>query len=201
MEFINKQNKVIMKKVLVAALGLFLIACGSDEKKKSGQEAEKQEVKKPEVKKPTEKELAIMALPEISKLSQEPLIIREEMHEFADDIQIEEVGVVKGATEGTHSFLFYVGDDTNLETLSQYTLALMVYPENPKELAKKDQKKGFMVKSTKCKVMREGKYPVVMFADYPANVTKVKEIKAYLYTKDGILNPKKQKLIVKDFSL
>ncbi|MCH2193786.1 hypothetical protein [Kordia sp.] len=190
-----------MKKVLVVALGLFLIACGSEEKKKTGEEPKQQETKKPEEKKPTEKELAIMALPEISKLSAEPLIIHEDIHEFSDDIQFEEVGVVKGSTDGTHSFLFYVGDNTDLQALSQYTLAVMLYPENPKELAKKDQKKGFMVKSTKCKVMREGKYPVVMFADYPANVTKVKEVKAYLYTKDGILNPKKQKLLIKNFSL
>ena len=79
---------------------------------------------------------------------------------------------------------------------------MMVYPENPKSLASpSDQKKGFMVKSTKCTVMREGKYPVIMFKDYPADFKNVKEIKVYLYTKDGILNPKRQKLIIKDISL
>jgi hypothetical protein len=190
-----------MKKVLVVALGLLLMACGSDEKKKKEETAKQEETKKEEVKQPSAKELAIMALPEAPKFSQQPIIIREDMHEFSEEIQIEEVAVVKGSTEGTNTFLFYVGDDTNLEALGQYTLALMVYPENVKELDKKDQKKKFVVKSTKCKVMREGKYPVVMFADYPSKFTKVKEAKAYLYTKDGILNPKKQKLLIKDFSL
>lgn len=191
-----------MKKVLVVALGLFMIACGSDEKKKKQDEETKlEETKKQEETKPSEEELAIMALPELPKFSQQPMIIREEMHEFSDDIKFEEVAVVDGETSGTNTFLFYVADSTDLEVLSQYTLAVMVYPKDVKSLDPKDQKKGFIVKSTKCEVMREGKYPVIMFKDYPADFKTVKEIKAYLYTKDGILNPKRQKLIINDISL
>ncbi|PHS07670.1 MAG: hypothetical protein COA88_08205 [Kordia sp.] len=182
-----------MKKLLLIFTVVVIVAC------KDKKETENKNIES--IKTPKTEKISL-GYPEIQKFSKQITFLREEIHDFSEDIEIEEIGVVEGEKLETYNFLFYVGDNTNLELLSKYTLALMLYPEDKEVLlSSKDKKRGFIVKSVKCKIMREGKYPVVVFPDYNIGFKKIKMAKAYLYNKDGILNPNKQKLIIKEFSL
>jgi hypothetical protein len=178
-----------MKKLTVVLILLVNLACKNEHKTQSDTVTE------------NSKEAVIESTyPELIEFTKEVNFIYYDEHHFDDRITCSEIAYFKDA-EG-HNFLVYFTETTDLETLSNYDIIFMVYPEDKSKLiSEKDKARGFELVRAPCEIMMDGKAPVVIVPKVNLNYSRIEKIRSYLSNKNGILNPEKPKLSTEPFEL
>lgn len=176
----------IMKKAFILVLGLFLVACGSEEKKKNSEPIDKDKTKTEEVNKEDTKQY-----PKVEK--QYPVnmnIIYSGGYLFDEKIQLEEIAVV--ATEKANTYdlvMFFNNKATDYEVLEKYKVGLILYPNDPSKLesdSDKAAKKKKFGKPADVKMLETEH--VIVLDDIEVAPKDFKQIKIYLYDSKGVLN-------------
>ncbi|MEM6718250.1 MAG: hypothetical protein AAF611_02945 [Bacteroidota bacterium] len=175
-----------MKKILVVALGLLMIACGSEEKKKNDETAKQGETKTEVVKETTKTN----PYPKVEK--QYPVdmnIMYDEGYLFDEKIQLDEIAVVPSAESNSYDLVMFFNDKTtDFKALEDYRVGLILYPKDPSKLASpKDQKAKKKKIGKVAKVQNlEGEY-VVVIDNFKVNPKDFKQVRLYLYDAKGVV--------------
>ncbi|MBC8755344.1 hypothetical protein H2O64_11705 [Kordia sp. YSTF-M3] len=172
-----------MKKVFVLVLGLFLIACGSDEKKKTepAQDDKKTDVVTPEVTTPT--------YPKLTDVPQQLNYIFDSGYEFAEDLKLDFIALEsKGGDK--YQLIYGLEEGTDFAKVQDLKVSAVFYAEDPSKF--KDaiyrKRKSKQVPSV-CKLfsLDDG---VVVVQDFEMIPKEFLQAKFYFYNDQGVINKK-----------
>lgn len=172
-----------MKKALVLVLGLFLIACGSDEKKKTEpkQDDKKTEEVKPEVTKPT--------YPKLTDVPQQLNYVFDNGYEFADDIKVDFIALEsKGGDK--YQLIYGLEPDTDYARVESLKVSAVFYAKEPSKF--KDaiyrKRKSRQVPAVSKLFSLDG--GVVIAQDFEIIPKEFTQVKFYFYNDQGVVNKK-----------
>lgn len=172
-----------MKKVFVLVLGLFMIACGSDEKKKTDP---KQDDKKTEEVKP---EVVEVTYPKLTDVPPQLNYIFDNGYEFAEDIKVDFIALEsKGGDK--YQLIYGLEEGTDLERLKGLKVSAVFYAKDP-TLFKGEtyrKRKARQVPAV-CEVftLDGSKVLAQNFEILPKEFT---HVKFYFYNDQGVVNKK-----------
>jgi len=172
-----------MKKVFVLVLGLFLIACGSDEKKKTepAQDDKKTEKVTPEVKTP--------AYPKMTDVPQQLNYIFDNGYEFAEDIKLDFISLEsKGGDK--YQLIYGLEEGTDYAKVKDLKVSAVFYAEDPtlfKEAIYRKRKSKQVPAACKLFSLDDG---VVVVQEFQMIPKEFKQAKFYFYNDQGVVNKK-----------
>lgn len=172
-----------MKKVFVLVLGLFLIACGSDEKKKtdSKQDDKKTEEVKPEIKTPV--------YPKLTDVPQQLNYVFDNGYEFADDIKVDFIALEsKGGDK--YQLIYGLEEGTDFAKVETLKVSAVFYAKDPskfKDAIYRKRKSRQVPAVSKLFTLDDGVVVVQNFEIIPKEFT---HVKFYFYNDLGVVNKK-----------
>ncbi|QHI37470.1 hypothetical protein IMCC3317_28490 [Kordia antarctica] len=179
-----------MKKVLVLVLGLFLIACGSDEKKKpedTTKETEKIEATQEEV-----------TYPKLTDVPTQLNYIFDNGYEFADDIKVDFIALEsKGGDK--YQLIYGLEEGTDFAKVAELKVSAVFYPVDPsllKDEIYQKRKARQIPELSKLFTLDGGIVVAQNFEIIPKEFT---QVKFYFYNDQGVVN--KKILTVRDIKM
>ncbi|EDP96863.1 hypothetical protein U8527_00950 [Kordia algicida OT-1] len=172
-----------MKKALVLVLGLFLIACGSDEKKKTEpkQNDKKTEEVKPEVTTPT--------YPKLTDVPPQLNYVFDNGYDFADDIKVDFISLEsKGGDK--YQLIYGLESDTDYAKVEDLKVSAVFYAKDPskfKDAIYRKRKSRQVPAACKLFSLDDGVVVVQDFELLPKDFT---QVKFYFYNDQGVINKK-----------
>lgn len=181
------KNNIDMKKTIVLLVTLIaVLSCKTDKKEENKKTEIMQEVEKPKhslVDKIHEK----YKFKKVENLLENPGLVnlRLESHAFSDQITFEDVSVLKTA-EDTYSVLLTVSkDNTDLDELIKWTVAIVATPKDPKQFEDlSERKKGARTIGIYNKPEIMGDEIVIHLKDFKIKPKEFSFIRFYLYNKE-----------------
>jgi len=170
-----------MKKVFVLVLGLFLIACGSDEKKKTEPTQDDTETVTPEVTTPT--------YPKLTDVPQQLNYIFDSGYEFAEDIKVDFIALEsKGGDK--YQLIYGLESDTDYVKVEALKISAVFYAKDPtqfKDAIYRKRKSRQVPAACKLFSLDDG---VVVVQDFEIAPKEFTQVKFYFYNDQGVVNKK-----------
>lgn len=172
-----------MKKVFVLILGLFMIACGSDEKKKTDpkQDEKKTEEVKPEVK--------TTVYPKLTDVPQQLNYIFDNGYEFAEDLKVDFIALEsKGGDK--YQLIYGLEQGTDYAKVEGLKVSAVFYAKDPskfKEAVYRERKSRQVPAVSKLFSLDDG---VVVVQDFEIVPKEFTHVKFYFYNDQGVVNKK-----------